>query len=92
VKHHEIYLLAARMVADGTEKFPCTAVHRADPTHLTWNEPDSLTRHFILTMAPGRYGCTRPKPASDAYVSALYTGFKEHSILALCFMAAMVED
>ena len=91
MKPHEIYLLAARLVAEGTHRFPCTAVHSADPAHIGWNHSESLTRRFILTMAPSRHGYVSPKAASDAYVNALYTGFKEHSVLALCFMAAITE-
>ena len=85
----EVYLKAAQMVESGEHVFPCTAVYSADPAHVSWNEPGSLTRRFILTMAPGRSGFENAWPASQHYLSRLSSGLKSHSVLALCFMAAM---
>ena len=85
----EIYLKAAEMVANGSHTFPCTAVYAADPDHVNWYQPESLTRAFILTMAPGREAFATPGAASDSYLRRTFGDLKSHSILALCFMAAI---
>jgi len=83
----EIYTEAARRVADGEHIFPCTSVYSVEG--VNWHQPESLTRKFILMMAPGAEAFTTPYAASSSYLRKLYTGLKWHSVLALCFMAAM---
>lgn len=83
----EVYLEAARDVAKGTQTFPCTAVYAHDG--VNWHQPESLARKFILTMAPGRTIFTSPYAASCEYLLKTFHGLKGHSVLALCFMAAM---
>ena len=87
----EVYLRAAELVAAGKHTFPCTAVYSADPQHMNWHREDSLTRQFILTMAPSVTGFHTPQAASSAYLLKLWHGLKDHSVLALCFMAAIAE-
>ena len=86
-----IYRRAAEMVATGAHVFPCTAVYSADPQHLSWHSEDSLTRKFILSMAPGRSDFITPGAASTAYLNRTWSGRKDHSVLALCFVAAIAE-
>ena len=86
----EIYLKAAEMVANGSHTYPCTAVYAADPSHVNWYQPESLTRQFILTMAPGREAFVASGAASDAYLRKMpLLNLRSHSVLALCFMAAI---
>jgi len=86
----EVYVKAAELVATGAHTYPCTAVYSVEG--VSWNEPQSLTRKFILTMAPGRAGFNSPYAASAFYLLKLLTGLRDHSVLALCFMAAMETD
>lgn len=83
----EIYLRAAEAVGDRSHLYPCTAVYAQEG--VNWHLPESLTRKFILTMAPGRDEFSTPAAASAAYLRRTLGKLRPHSILALCFMAAM---
>lgn len=83
----EVYLKAAEAVGDRSHTYPCTAVYSYDG--INWHQPESLARKFILTMAPGRSEFQSPAAASAAYIRRTVGTLREHSITALCLMAAM---
>lgn len=85
----EIFLQAAQLVHSGAHTYPCTAVFSLEG--VNWHQPESLTRRFILTMAPGSSGFVYPVAASSAYLRKTVGDLRRHSVLALCFMAAMEE-
>ena len=85
----EVYVKAAKMLEDGHQRYPCVAVGLVTNNNAgAWIQRDTLAGRFILTMAPGKRERRTTREASHAYIFAngLYDG---HSILALCFMAAI---
>ena len=86
----QVYAAAARRLEDqvGSE-YPCIEVGRLSGGILgNWYIPSTLAGQFILAMAPGRRQARDCVKASKAYIEqgGLDDG---HSILALCFMAAI---
>ena len=93
MKASEVYRKAAKMLEAGREHFPCWAVGRCAGGNVeNYRNPRTLAGRFILTMAPGKTEASTPEAASDSYISQDGTEGEEHSILALCFMAAIAAD
>ena len=86
----EVYAAAAKMLEDKRQDFPCIAVGLvATGQGADWYDPKTLAGKFILTMAPGKRQATNTSEASDRYLNH---GGLGHSVLALCFMAAIAAD
>lgn len=89
----DVYRRAAELIADGSERYSCHAIEKAVGTY-----PKNCPERRAYERALGKNSCGR-RPYMLVmdfeemwlYESPHIAAYRHHRVVALCFMAAMVE-